>query len=126
MNYSEAVAWLLGMTNFERPVSPSGPTESDNPDVPIATRRWNLDRVHELLHRLDNPHVGPVTLHVAGTKGKGSTCALLASALTTSGYRTGLFTSPHLHTIRERIAVNGYPCSEDDFVEGRPRSQTRR
>ncbi len=117
MNYSEAVAWLLGMTNFERPVAPSDPTDTDSPSAPIATRRWNLDRVHELLRRLDNPHIGPVTLHVAGTKGKGSTCALLAAALTTSGYRTGLFTSPHLHTIRERIAVNGYPCSEQDFVD---------
>ena len=117
MNYSQAVAWLLGMTNFERPVAPSDPTDSDSSAAPIATRRWNLDRVHELLRRLDNPHIGPVTLHVAGTKGKGSTCALLAAALTTSGYRTGLFTSPHLHTIRERIAVNGYPSSEDDFVD---------
>ena len=63
------------------------------------------------------PHIGPVTLHVAGTKGKGSTCAMLASALTTAGYRTGLFTSPHLHTIRERIAINGYLCSEQDIVD---------
>ena len=117
MNYSQAVAWLLGMTNFERPVAPSDPADTENADAPIATRRWNLDRVHELLRHLDNPHVGPVTLHVAGTKGKGSTCALLAAALTTSGYRTGLFTSPHLHTIRERIAVNGYPCSEQDFSD---------
>ncbi len=117
MDYSEAVAWLLGMTNFERAVAPSSLPEGDDDATPIATRRWNLDRVHELLRRLGNPHVGPVTLHVAGTKGKGSTCAMLAAALTTAGYRTGLFTSPHLHTIRERIAINGYLCSEQDIVD---------
>ncbi len=117
MDYSQAVAWLLNMTNFERPVAPPDPADTTNPHTPIAARRWNLDRVHELLRRLDNPHLGPVTLHVAGTKGKGSTCALLAAALTTCGYHTGLFTSPHLHTIRERIAVNGYPCSEQDFID---------
>ena len=122
MDYPEAVAWLLNMTNFERPAAPADPDadgddNAESPPVPIATRRWNLDRVRELLRRLDDPHLGPPTLHVAGTKGKGSTCALLAAALTTSGYRTGLFTSPHLHTIRERIAVNGYPCSEQDFID---------
>ena len=114
MDYSQAVAWLLGLTNYERPVTAPDPTDSQ---TTIAARRWNLDRVRELLRRLDDPHLGPVTLHVAGTKGKGSTCALLAAALTTAGYRTGLFTSPHLHTIRERIAINGYPCSEQDFVD---------
>ena len=117
MNYSEAVAWLLNMTNFERPVAPAEDVKESDNQVSISTRRWNLDRVRELLRRLDDPHIGPVTLHVAGTKGKGSTCALLAAALTTSGYRTGLFTSPHLHTIRERIAINGYPCSEQDFID---------
>ncbi len=117
MNYSEAVKWLFGLTNFEQPVTRGPSTEDEATDTPIATRRWNLDRVHELLRLLDNPHVGPVTLHVAGTKGKGSTCAMLAAALTTAGYTTGLFTSPHLHSIRERIAINGYPCTEGDFVD---------
>ena len=110
MDYTEAVGWILGMTDYERGAAPA-PGET----VPAA-RRWDLARVQELMARLDNPHLGPVTLHVAGTKGKGSTCALLAAALATSGYRTGLFTSPHLHTIRERIAIDGYPCSEEDFA----------
>ncbi len=112
MDYAEAVGWILGMTDFERGAAPSGGGEADFP-----ARRWDLTRVRELLRRLGDPHLGPVTLHVAGTKGKGSTCALLAASLSTSGYRTGMFTSPHLHTIRERIALDGIPCSEQEFAD---------
>ena len=56
------------------------------------------------------------TIHIVGTNGKGSTAAMLSSVLIQHGYRVGLFTSPHLHTIRERICVNNMPISEDDFV----------
>ena len=52
MDYSEAVAWLLGMTNFERAVAPSSLPEGDDDATPIATRRWNLDRVKDLLRHL--------------------------------------------------------------------------
>lgn len=103
MDYASAVAWVLSFTNYERAPAP-------------RAEAWDLRRVDELLSLLDNPHLGPVTLHVAGTKGKGSTCALLASALTSSGYRTGLYTSPHLHTIRERIAVDGTIATEEEFA----------
>lgn len=104
MDYQAAVAYVLSLTNYER--------------LPLLHDRatWDLRRVQELLSLVGDPHVGPVTIHVAGSKGKGSTCALLASALTSSGYKTGLYTSPHLHSIRERIAVDGTPISEEDFA----------
>lgn len=71
--------------------------------------------MRELLTLLGNPHIKQPTVHVAGTKGKGSTSAMIASGLATSGYDTGLFTSPHLHTMRERISINGIPITEEDF-----------
>ncbi|KAK9835139.1 hypothetical protein WJX81_000787 [Elliptochloris bilobata] len=55
-------------------------------------------------------------IHVAGTKGKGSTCAMVESILRSCGYRTGLFTSPHLWTVRERIQINGRPVTEDVYL----------
>ncbi len=77
---------------------------------------YDLRRVEELLARLGNPHLGARSVHIAGTNGKGSTAAMVASALTASGYTTGLYTSPHLHTWRERIRVNGELISEEEFV----------
>jgi dihydrofolate synthase/folylpolyglutamate synthase len=94
MLYAEALAYLYSLTNYER--------------VPIDnyTATLKLDRVHELLARLGNPHKRYRTIHVAGTKGKGSTCAFIASCLRQLGLRVGLYTSPHLHSFRERIRVN--------------------
>lgn len=119
MNYEAAVQWLFGLTNYEKTQSVSDETEGgqEKSTTPIAPRRWDLGRVEDLVRRIGDPHIGPVTLHVAGTKGKGSTAALLAAALTSSGYKTGLFTSPHLHSIRERVAVDGYLISEEEFAQ---------
>lgn len=72
--------------------------------------------MRELLARLDDPHLGVKTLHVAGTKGKGSTCALAESVLRAAGMRTGLTTSPHLCTARERIVVDGAMIDERAFA----------
>ena len=69
---------------------------------------------------LGNPHRSYKSVHVAGTNGKGSTCHLLAAILQESGYKVGLFTSPHLVDFRERIRINGKMISEDyviNFVE---------
>jgi dihydrofolate synthase/folylpolyglutamate synthase len=66
---------------------------------------FELSRIRSLLSDLGNPHRAWPAVHVAGTNGKGSTSAYLASILRAAGYRTGLFTSPHLHTLRERIRV---------------------
>lgn len=76
-----------------------------------------LDRMRELLRLLDNPEKGLPIIHVAGTKGKGSTSAMIAAVLSDAGYRTGLFTSPHLDRVEERMAIDGQPCSAEEFVE---------
>lgn len=71
--------------------------------------RLGLERMYALLDRLEHPESNYAILHVAGTNGKGSTCALLSSALTQAGYRVGLFTSPHLESVCERFRINGVP-----------------
>jgi len=77
--------------------------------------RWDLRRMRSLLARLGDPHLGRRTVHIAGSKGKGSVAAMAASVLKQAGTSVGLYTSPHLHRFVERIAVNGEPISEDDF-----------
>lgn len=78
-------------------------------ETDLAKAEFKLERVRALLERLGRPHQRYPILHVAGTKGKGSTSALLASALTAAGYRTGLYTSPHLQDYAERIQLDGVP-----------------
>jgi dihydrofolate synthase/folylpolyglutamate synthase len=75
-----------------------------------------LARVRALLAKLGNPETRYDIVHVAGSKGKGSTCAFLSTILTGAGYRTGRYISPHLHTLRERIAVDDLPISEAEFT----------
>jgi dihydrofolate synthase/folylpolyglutamate synthase len=72
--------------------------------------------MEELLARLGKPYLAAPCVHIAGTKGKGSTAAMVASVLTASGYRTGLYTSPHLVDIRERIRVDGKLISRAALV----------
>ncbi len=78
--------------------------------------QFDLGRMCQLLERLGNPQEAFRTLHVAGTKGKGSVSALAASALRAAGYRVGLYTSPHLHDFCERIQVDGLPISHEELV----------
>ena len=78
---------------------------------------WDLKRVDLLLEKLGNPHLKSKTVHIAGSKGKGSTAAMVASVLTKAGYTTGLYTSPHLHFFNERIRVNGRLITNDEIVE---------
>jgi dihydrofolate synthase / folylpolyglutamate synthase len=80
-----------------------------------AAYKPGLDNTIRLLDLLGNPHLGIKCIHVAGTNGKGSTSHLLASILQSAGYKTGLYTSPHLKDFRERIRVNGVMI-EPDFV----------
>src|SRR5437588_237415 len=94
-----------------------------------------LDRMEALLERLGNPHRRLRIIHVAGSKGKGSTAAMLAAILQRAGYRTGLFTSPHLCRVEERFQVDGRSITADELttllgevreaVEGRCRSGGR-
>jgi len=69
-----------------------------------------------MLAALDNPHHQLPTIHIAGTNGKGSTAAFLASVLTAAGCKTGLYTSPHLHHFNERVQVNGQPVTNQELI----------
>lgn len=95
MEYAEAIDYLMSFTDLER-----GYQASRNPTM-------SLDSVRSLLARLDNPQLGRGTVHVTGSKGKGSTASMIAGILRRAGLRTSLFTSPHLHAFTERITVDG-------------------
>ena len=87
-------------------------------DHPVLFREFNLERVRALLELVGDPHLALPMAHVAGTKGKGSTVSMMAEVLEASGLRAGVYTSPHLHSVRERIAITGVgPISEDDFAK---------
>ena len=83
----------------------------------LAKAEFNLDRMYALMEELGNPQNKYPIIHVAGTKGKGSVCALCASALGAAGYKVGLYTSPHLLDFCERIQVNGEPISHEFLAE---------
>ena len=76
-----------------------------------------LERGRQLLHDMNNPEKSLKIIDVAGTNGKGSVCAYIAGILQHNGYKTGLFTSPHLDDITERIRINGIMISQEDFEE---------
>ena len=105
MDYRAALKYILGLTNYEKSLR-----ELYSPG------NVDLERVRELLRRLGSPESGLGIVHVAGTKGKGSTAAMISSVLQKAGYRVGLFTSPHLHTFRERVQINREPISAEDFA----------
>ncbi|TRZ49896.1 MAG: bifunctional folylpolyglutamate synthase/dihydrofolate synthase [Dehalococcoidia bacterium] len=103
--YQQAVDYLSSYTDYEVV-----------PRLAHNAANYDLRRVEELLGRLGNPHLAAKSVHIAGTNGKGSTAAMVASVLTTSGYITGLYTSPHLHTWRERVRVDGELITEEEFT----------
>ncbi len=78
--------------------------------------RLGLERIHAVLDALGAPHMDYPSIHVAGTNGKGSVCATIASILRASGYRTGLYTSPHLLYLAERFQINGKMIPDDDLA----------
>jgi dihydrofolate synthase/folylpolyglutamate synthase len=83
----------------------------------LAKADFNLDRMVALMEELGNPQERYAILHVAGTKGKGSVCALAAAALTGAGYKTGLYTSPHLVEYVERVQVDAEPITHAELVQ---------
>ncbi len=91
--------------------------------LPLFTRvgqsayKANLDNTIELCSRLDNPQHKFKSVHIAGTNGKGSTSHMLAAVLQTAGYKTGLYTSPHLKDFRERIRINGEMIDEQEVID---------
>ncbi len=102
MTYEEAISFWYGRINYE--VRAAGPGD------------LKLERMRALLRLLGDPHDRVRLVHVTGTKGKGSTCAMLASVLRAAGYRVGLFTSPHLEHVEERIQVDGVPISHAELA----------
>ena len=105
MDYRQAEDYILSFTDYEK-----------IPGIAYTAANYDLRRMEKLLQPLGNPHLGTKTVHIAGTKGKGSIAAMVSQVLITAGHKTGLFTSPHLHTLRERIRVNGTMISEADFA----------
>src|SRR4030042_482452 len=103
-SYQQALDYLYSFIDYE---SMPRPRDAAN---------YDLRRMDELLERLGNPHLKARTVHIAGTKGKGSVAAMIASVLTNSGYRTGLYTSPHLHTFNERIRIDGNLITDEEVT----------
>lgn len=81
-----------------------------------SPEKFNLQRMRDLMDMMGNPHQQYPVVHVAGTKGKGSTSVMIAAVLQKAGYKVGLYTSPHLHDYCERIQVNQVPISHQDLV----------
>lgn len=97
MNYNEAIKLITSKSNFYIDLS--------------------LDRINAALEKLGNPEESLKFIHVAGTNGKGSVCTMLDSILREAGYRTGLYTSPHIWEYTERIKVDGVEISKEDFAK---------
>jgi len=85
-------------------------------EVPKFTSKNKMENTRELLRRLGHPEESYPVIHVAGTNGKGSVCAFLESILRHAGYRTGLFTSPHLVSINERFQIDRQNCTDEAFL----------
>ena len=98
MSYDETVRFLYSLGNE------------------VRAAKLGLERMTALLERLDSPHLGRAWVHVAGTNGKGSSCAMIESGLRAAGLRTGLYTSPHLAEPTERIRMAGQPVSREQFA----------
>ncbi|MFC1918425.1 bifunctional folylpolyglutamate synthase/dihydrofolate synthase [Chloroflexota bacterium] len=102
--YQQALDYIYSFIDYETEPRPRDPVHYD------------LRRMEELLARLGSPHLKTGTVHIAGSKGKGSVAAMMTSVLTACGYTTGLFTSPHLHTFNERIRVDDKLVSNRELV----------
>ncbi len=89
---------------------------SRNRQHPYNAETYNLDRMWELTRRMGYPQRRFPSLHIAGSKGKGSTSAMSTAILQAAGYRTGLYTSPHLHTFRERMRIDGHLISREELT----------
>src|SRR5580693_8577338 len=103
-DYQDRLDYLYSRLDYERLGMPKIPGE------------LRLRRMRRLLRKLGDPHLDLPIIHVAGTKGKGSTAAMVAAVLTASGVRTGLYCSPHLHRLEERFSIDGSPASRAELV----------
>ena len=85
--------------------------------TPLFVKKSSLENIRNYLERFGHPEKGMKIIHVAGTNGKGSVCARIASCLREAGYHVGLFISPHLEVIRERMSIDGEMISEEEFLD---------
>ncbi|GAB4142806.1 MAG: bifunctional tetrahydrofolate synthase/dihydrofolate synthase [Planctomycetaceae bacterium] len=104
-SYQEAMDFLHGRINYERAAGEK-----------LTSRHFKLDRMRKFLSLLKHPESRSPAVHVAGTKGKGSTCVMIADMLSASGYSAGLFTSPHINAFEERMRVNGVSPTHAECV----------
>lgn len=104
--YAQATQFLFQRINYEK-----------TSDIPYRSEEFKLGRMRELVRRLGDPQCQFPVVHVAGTKGKGSTAELLAQIGQAAGYRIGKFTSPHLERLEERFSINGQLCTEQETID---------
>ncbi|MCS6844634.1 MAG: bifunctional folylpolyglutamate synthase/dihydrofolate synthase [Caldilineales bacterium] len=104
-SYQAALDYIFNYVDYERRRS-----------VPYTEQAWDLGRMRRALAALGDPHQQPRFVHIAGSKGKGSTAAMVEAVLRASGLRVGFYSSPHLHTVRERIRVDGQLIGRDELV----------
>ncbi|MBW8035497.1 MAG: bifunctional folylpolyglutamate synthase/dihydrofolate synthase [Planctomycetes bacterium] len=103
--YNSAMRYLFDKTDYEK-----------QQKLRYNVTTFDLDRMNSLLKNLGNPHKKIATVHIAGTKGKGSTATMLAKMIEANGYNVGLYTSPHVTTLHERIAINSKMISEKQML----------
>lgn len=106
VNYNQALDYLYSFVDY-----------SLKHTSELVKADFNLDRMRDLMALMGNPELKYPILHVAGTKGKGSTSAFMATALKKAGYKTGLYTSPHLQDYSERIQINNQPISHQELAD---------
>ena len=104
LTYPQALKRVMSLADFERSTHSPGHSA------------FHLERMSLLMQRLDNAHLATPTVHIAGTKGKGSVSAMIASILAAQGYNVGMYSSPHLHSATERIRVNMQPIPQAQFA----------
>lgn len=104
--YQKALGFLFDRINHELATR-----------MPYSRRDLNISRMRRLLELLGDPHRKSKVIHIAGTKGKGSTAAFLTAAFVAAGKRCGSYTSPHLQHIEERFCIDGKPCSPETLIE---------
>ncbi|MGB8524040.1 MAG: folylpolyglutamate synthase/dihydrofolate synthase family protein [Candidatus Acidiferrales bacterium] len=116
MNYEESVHALLSLgKELGAPRQPARNSPA-TPSTSIPVQKFGLENIAILAEDLGRPHCVMPCAHIAGTNGKGSTAAMLESILRVAGLRTGLYTSPHLELVNERIRINGESISDQDFA----------
>ncbi len=104
--YQAALEFLHSRIDYERSAT-----------LPYRSKSFQLDQMHQLVELLGNPQSNLPVIHIAGTKGKGSTASMVSEMLTAGGIRNGLYVSPHLERLEERLVIDGSTCSQDTLTD---------